>query len=173
MYGFFWIALLYNVRTLFLPKGTSTSMGWYLYAAAGAEVTLLVTGLQALLPRLFPQGVLAFPVLCLTALDFLQCAICQYSLIQRAHPSPARWACCPACYRINRTGSDRARLAVLGPPMLRPTCPVGAGASSFPQDGMVLEAASRTASSSSSRPPVKKWSCASTQSKRFGSAKPA
>ncbi len=36
---------------LFLTKGASTSMGWYMYAVIGAEVVLCCLGLRALLPQ--------------------------------------------------------------------------------------------------------------------------
>ncbi len=43
-YLWFWAGQLYNVLLLFLSKGASTSMGWYLYAVVGAEVILLTQG---------------------------------------------------------------------------------------------------------------------------------
>ena len=67
-YGFFWIGELYNVLLLFAAKAASTSMGWYMYAVAAAEVTLCVAGLriwvkarrQAYIPA---SGVLLFALL--------------------------------------------------------------------------------------------------------------
>jgi hypothetical protein len=50
VYAFFWAGQLYNVWMLYLTKGVATSMGWYLYAVLGAEATLAVAGLRALLP---------------------------------------------------------------------------------------------------------------------------
>ncbi len=46
----FWAGLLYDVLAIFIGKGVSASAGWYLYAAVGAEVILLVWGLQAFVP---------------------------------------------------------------------------------------------------------------------------
>lgn len=68
-YGFFWIGQLYNVLLLFLSKGVSTSMGWYMYCVIAAEAVLLVFGLYALVPGRARKGVLPFLVLCLAALD--------------------------------------------------------------------------------------------------------
>lgn len=67
MYGFFWVGQLYNVLLLFLSKGASTSMGWYLYAVIAAESTLLAAGLQRGLPLL----VLALGALDLYTVHFL------------------------------------------------------------------------------------------------------
>jgi hypothetical protein len=47
----FWLGQLYNVVILYLSKGLSGSMGWYIYAVVAAEVTLCVAGLRGLLPR--------------------------------------------------------------------------------------------------------------------------
>jgi len=41
-----WIGQFYNIVLLFLAKGVATSMGWYLYAVLGAEVTLCTVGLR-------------------------------------------------------------------------------------------------------------------------------
>jgi Dolichyl-phosphate-mannose-protein mannosyltransferase len=70
VYVFFWIGELYNVLLLFMSKGVSTSMGWYLYAVGGAEVTLLLSGLAAIVPARVRQRVLPLLVLCFVALDF-------------------------------------------------------------------------------------------------------
>jgi 4-amino-4-deoxy-L-arabinose transferase-like glycosyltransferase len=51
VYLSFWLGQLYNVVMLYLSKGLPGSMGWYLYAVVGAEVTLCVAGLRGLLPR--------------------------------------------------------------------------------------------------------------------------
>lgn len=50
VYAAFWIGQLYNVLLIYLSKGVGTSMGWYLYAAVGAEVALCTAGLCAVLP---------------------------------------------------------------------------------------------------------------------------
>jgi hypothetical protein len=51
VYSAFWAGQLYNVVLIWMSKGVPTSMGWYLYAAVAAEVTLCVAGLRALLPK--------------------------------------------------------------------------------------------------------------------------
>ena len=51
VYAAFWAGQLYNVLLLFLTKGLSGSMGWYMYAVIGAEVALSVAGLRAVAPR--------------------------------------------------------------------------------------------------------------------------
>jgi 4-amino-4-deoxy-L-arabinose transferase-like glycosyltransferase len=50
VYLAFWCGQLYNVMLLYLSKGLGGSMGWYMYAVVGAEVTLAVAGLRKLLP---------------------------------------------------------------------------------------------------------------------------
>jgi 4-amino-4-deoxy-L-arabinose transferase-like glycosyltransferase len=62
----FWVGLLYHVLVTFLSLGSSSSTGWYLYAAVAAEVVLLVWGLQAFLPARIVFRALA---ICLGALD--------------------------------------------------------------------------------------------------------
>jgi hypothetical protein len=47
-YGSFWVAQLYNTLLIYATKGVPTSMGWYMYAVIGAEVTLCVAGLRRL-----------------------------------------------------------------------------------------------------------------------------
>lgn len=68
-YGSFWVGQLYNVLLLFLSKGWSTSMGWYMYCVVAAEIPLLVVGLHSLLPMRGRAWVLSALILCLTALD--------------------------------------------------------------------------------------------------------
>jgi len=51
IYGFFWLGQLYNVLLLFLTKGASTSMGWYMYCVGVPEIILLLIGIESLLPR--------------------------------------------------------------------------------------------------------------------------
>jgi 4-amino-4-deoxy-L-arabinose transferase-like glycosyltransferase len=46
----FWLGHLYNVALLYISKGLAGSMGWYMYAVVGAEVTLSVAGLRRLAP---------------------------------------------------------------------------------------------------------------------------
>jgi 4-amino-4-deoxy-L-arabinose transferase-like glycosyltransferase len=46
-YVCFWAGLMYDVLVIYLTKGSSSSAGWYLYAAVAAEIVLLVWGLQA------------------------------------------------------------------------------------------------------------------------------
>ena len=58
IYFAFWTALLYYTALLFVSNGVSTCMGWYLYAAAGAEVALCCGGLRGLLP---PRGAAWIP----------------------------------------------------------------------------------------------------------------
>ena len=50
IYAWFWIGQLYNVLLLFLSKGMSGSMGWYMYAVVEAEVVICTAGLRALAP---------------------------------------------------------------------------------------------------------------------------
>jgi len=54
-YLWFWLGQLYNVLLLFLSKGASTSMGWYLYAVVAAELILLVHGLCYIAPKQFAR----------------------------------------------------------------------------------------------------------------------
>jgi hypothetical protein len=51
IYAAFWLGEFYNALLEWLSKGLPGSMGWYLYAVAGAEVVLCVAGIAALLPR--------------------------------------------------------------------------------------------------------------------------
>ena len=46
----FWAGQIYNVALLYISKGLAGSMGWYMYAVVGAEVTLCVAGLRRLVP---------------------------------------------------------------------------------------------------------------------------
>jgi 4-amino-4-deoxy-L-arabinose transferase-like glycosyltransferase len=50
IYLSFWTGQIYNVILLYISKGLAGSMGWYMYAVVGAEVTLCVAGLRRLLP---------------------------------------------------------------------------------------------------------------------------
>jgi hypothetical protein len=50
VYLCFWLGQLYNVALLYMSKGLAGSMGWYMYAVVGAEVTLCVAGLCSLAP---------------------------------------------------------------------------------------------------------------------------
>ena len=50
IYLCFWLGQLYNVALLYVSKGLAGSMGWYMYAVVGAEVTLCVEGLRNLVP---------------------------------------------------------------------------------------------------------------------------
>jgi len=50
VYLCFWLGQLYNVALLYLSKGLAGSMGWYMYAVVGAEVTLCMAGLRRLTP---------------------------------------------------------------------------------------------------------------------------
>jgi len=68
-YLWFWIGQLYNVLLLFLSKGASTSMGWYLYAVVAAEVILLVHGLCFLVPKRMVRWVVPSLAACFGALD--------------------------------------------------------------------------------------------------------
>jgi hypothetical protein len=59
---------LYNVVLLYLSKGLAGSMGWYMYAVVGAEVTLCLAGLRSLTPArasrwIAPAGVAMFALL--------------------------------------------------------------------------------------------------------------
>lgn len=53
IYFAFWLGLLCNVALLFVSKGVSTCMGWYLYAAIGAEIVVCWGGLRQIVPRRF------------------------------------------------------------------------------------------------------------------------
>ena len=68
-YACFWLGQFYNVLLLFLSKGASTSMGWYMYCVVAAESTLLVVGLRSLVPRSSRPWVLSALIVCLVALD--------------------------------------------------------------------------------------------------------
>ncbi len=57
IYLCFWLGQLYNVALLYLSKGLAGSMGWYMYATVGAEVTLCVAGLRSLLPSSASRGI--------------------------------------------------------------------------------------------------------------------
>ena len=61
-YSCFWAGQLYNVLLLFLAKGASTSMGWYMYCVILPEIVLLTVGLKR-------WGV-AVAAICFGALDF-------------------------------------------------------------------------------------------------------
>jgi hypothetical protein len=50
LYFCFWLGQLYNVALLYMSKGLAGSMGWYMYAVVGAEVTLCIAGLRRLVP---------------------------------------------------------------------------------------------------------------------------
>jgi hypothetical protein len=50
IYLSFWLGQLYNVTILYMSKGLAGSMGWYMYAVVGAEVTLCLAGLRRLVP---------------------------------------------------------------------------------------------------------------------------
>jgi hypothetical protein len=50
VYLCFWLGQLYNVALLYMSKGLAGSMGWYMYAVVGAEVTLCMAGLRSLMP---------------------------------------------------------------------------------------------------------------------------
>ena len=67
--GSFGVGQLYNVLLLFLSKGASTSMGWYMYCVVAAEISLLVVGLHSLVPMRGRFWVLSVLILCLVALD--------------------------------------------------------------------------------------------------------
>ncbi len=69
VYGCFWVGQLYNVLLLFLSKGASTSMGWYMYCVVAAEISLLVVGLHSLVPMRGRPWMLSVVILCLAALD--------------------------------------------------------------------------------------------------------
>jgi hypothetical protein len=68
-YGLFWVGQLYNVLLLFLSKGVSTSMGWYMYCVVAAESALLVAGLRAITPKPGRAWVLPALITCLAVLD--------------------------------------------------------------------------------------------------------
>ena len=70
IYGFFWLGQLYNVLLLFMAKGASTSMGWYMYCVVAAELALLVLGTQTLLPKRFCPWAISILILLAGALDF-------------------------------------------------------------------------------------------------------
>jgi len=70
VYLSFWLGQLYNVAMLYLSKGLSGSMGWYMYAVVGAEVTLCVAGLRGLLPRRLSLWIPATGATLFALLDF-------------------------------------------------------------------------------------------------------
>ncbi len=70
IYGFFWLGQLYNVLLLFMAKGASTSMGWYMYCVVAAELVLLVLGIQTLLPKRFRPWAISILILLAGTLDF-------------------------------------------------------------------------------------------------------
>jgi len=68
VYCSFWLGQLYNVALLYISKGLAGSMGWYMYAVVGAEVTLCVAGLRKLAPAsvsgwIAPAGAAMFALL--------------------------------------------------------------------------------------------------------------
>lgn len=69
IYGFYWLGQLFNVLLLFLSKGASTSMGWYMYCVIAAQLTLLVIGVQGVFPRHRQPGMLLFLIFLIVALD--------------------------------------------------------------------------------------------------------
>lgn len=69
VYGCFWIGQLYNVLLLFLSKGVSTSMGWYMYCVVAAELALMAIGWRALVPARARGALMAGFVFCVAALD--------------------------------------------------------------------------------------------------------
>jgi len=68
-YLWFWFGQLYNVLLLFLSKGASTSMGWYLYAVVAAELILLVHGLCYIAPKRFARSLPPLLASAFAALD--------------------------------------------------------------------------------------------------------
>ena len=61
IYAAFWLGEFYNALLLWVSKGLPGSMGWYLYAAVGAEAVLATAGLAAFLRRwAAPVGALLF-----------------------------------------------------------------------------------------------------------------
>ncbi|HKW96591.1 MAG TPA: glycosyltransferase family 39 protein [Bryobacteraceae bacterium] len=69
IYVSFWVAELYNVLLEFLSKGVAASMGWYLYAVVGAEVTLAVAGLRGVLPGKAKRWAAAVGIFLFAVLD--------------------------------------------------------------------------------------------------------
>jgi hypothetical protein len=69
VYGTFWLGQFYNVVLLFVRKGLPGSMGWYMYAVVGAEVSLCAIGLFRILPRWLHRGILPFGILLFGLLD--------------------------------------------------------------------------------------------------------
>jgi hypothetical protein len=91
----FWAGQFFNVLMLYLTKRMATSMGWYMYAAAGAEVVVCLAGLRAILPgrakRWVPfDGVALFALLDLYT---VQVAAPYYAGLtrHRAGGSPMAW----------------------------------------------------------------------------------
>ena len=70
IYLSFWIGQLYNVVLLYASKGLAASMGWYLYAAVAAEVTLCLIGLRGLAPEKFGRWPAAIGAIMFAVLDF-------------------------------------------------------------------------------------------------------
>ena len=68
VYLCFWLGQIYNVVLLYMSKGLAASMGWYMYAVVGAEVTLCMAGLRNLAPSrvsrwIAPAGAAMFALL--------------------------------------------------------------------------------------------------------------
>ena len=69
VYLCFWLGQIYNVVLLYMSKGLAGSMGWYMYAVVGAEVTLCVAGLRSLAPAHMSRWVAALGAAMFAVLD--------------------------------------------------------------------------------------------------------
>ncbi len=68
-YGFYWVGQLYNVLLLFLSKGASTSMGWYMYCVISSQLILFLVGVFYFRKYLNKNIIFSFILLCFIALD--------------------------------------------------------------------------------------------------------
>ncbi|HEX3746469.1 MAG TPA: hypothetical protein VHW09_21175 [Bryobacteraceae bacterium] len=120
VYGFFWLGQFYNVVILYISKGLAGSMGWYMYAVVGAEVTLCIVGLRALAPRAAPwiplAGAAMFALLDLYTVHAV--AIPYYTGMLRHRANGSLEALHAVGLRSVGIGGAVDRLAVFVPPAL-------------------------------------------------------
>src|SRR5205823_3632828 len=112
-----WLAQLYNVMLIFLTRGVPTSMGWYMYAVIGAQVTLSVAGLRRIMGRwAVALGVSLFGLLDLYAMNAI--ALPYYTGMIGRKPNGAL----AALHLSNlRVGELFQRLTVFKPPIVTPS----------------------------------------------------
>jgi hypothetical protein len=121
IYGVFWVAQLYNVILIYRTKGVPTSMGWYLYAVAGAEVVLAIAGLRRIIGRwAVGLGAALFGLLDLYAMNFVALPYYTGMLGRKANGALAgvHW---PGF----RVGQMFERLTVFKPPIVTESVMIG------------------------------------------------